>query len=1247
MSDHQNLDQPLQELATAAQLDEALEEQLQQEQLQREQQEQEQARQRQAEEQAHQQQIQQDASQQSAHVLTQEASGASNTDLPPTVDETQQTSSVEHAYDEHVDIASSVAASLGDVSAAVAAAAGAHQGELHDAVQIQDEKQHQPQVTSMEIDAQPDSHIVDASNGSAVPLTDTNDQTELDASAAAASATAAAVAALARSQQAQAQDHDGSTQQPEHHDTDPDASMMSESASPVKQDDGDMSMSTAMRPHKPKKERAKPKPRSKSATKITRFRKITSCLQCREKKQKCDRVKPVCGNCRENPTEDTCHYIDDRKRPGSDDEFAGDSSMGSPIVRKRKETDDGFTATSGDHIFKRADFPRVSERRQALFVQTRREMVDKLAEVGKDRSRDFNTRVNAARAAAIADVLFESALVLPTAEQVSSLLYTYKTQIEPFVNVVVIDINVARIQSFLRWWHSKQPTMPADPPLVPLLLVVLALVLQVRRSSPEFEDQDLRNDAPVPGIECSDERTLLSVAGHCIDALQIACPSAWSSAFQAPIDLTKASLLRGIWHLNELNLQFAGTCFALTTRLAHAAGLHRDPEHWSGMRIEEAQARRNLWWNIVFYEVAHAHRIGQPPCLSHEGFDTRYPDDYDALYAMYERAGMADPDPSRIILPAGTNALVPRTPSHTNFDYHWARFRIYHIFLRQSQQLFRFGISSPPDPNLNDEFAKWKDQLPTTFKEHFERRTQGSVRPSQELLAQIAAQRFDNAVYDPKLTEQLQDFQQGYSLEFMYHQCMITLHRPYIDEQGAWKPPESVQKSLEVCLHSAEALINTVEDVLAVLPTTNMYNLCAYFAFNAGLILAIHCKLDPTSQKHRPHIQKALDLLETLSSMNRLKNIAEQAGRYSSTLKQMLQSIGGDMAALASSSKANTSASADVADSGATAGDAAGASNTGEQTEAAAAAAATEADAGQDATAREAAILGSLDPSLGGDEDNLRQLNNEARANPDGGPDRIPAFLLPFVGLPSDPNTLGPQPGTSFWSESLLDRPMFGVPVAYPVGYGQNPAGVEQNGSAATEVEAGWSAEQGSGVATTHHPTADVSQQQNGGADAGTTEGGGEESAAAPVDYRMYEQLLGGKDTSQDTHTPDRPMSFSQHYNHQAPSRDQASSASYRAFVHNSLARTYDQQQQAAAAAAAGVPKPVADTHFGENGIDESALNAVAAAAAAAAQAEAAAAANGADADTKDELDPQMQSNVLASSWIAWENFSQMLNNRQ
>ncbi len=144
------------------------------------------------------------------------------------------------------------------------------------------------------------------------------------------------------------------------------------------------------------------------------------------------------------------------------------------------------------------------------------------------------------------------------------------------------------------------------------------------------------------------------------------------------------------------------------------------------------------------------------------------------------------------------------------------------------------------------------------------------------------------------------------------------------------------------------------------------------------LILAIHCKLDPSSQVHRPHIQKALDLLDTLSSMARLNNVAEQAGRYSSTLKQMLNGIGGDLATLASSksgataSSASANATASERQNGDSNGDGSGEART---------------DA---ADSRPGALLGALDPSLGGGGAAREGSDPNSRTDVDGGPDRIP-----------------------------------------------------------------------------------------------------------------------------------------------------------------------------------------------------------------------------------------------------------------
>ncbi len=242
--------------------------------------------------------------------------------------------------------------------------------------------------------------------------------------------------------------------------------------------------------------------------------------------------------------------------------------------------------------------------------------------------------------------------------------------------------------------------------------------------------------------------------------------------------------------------------------------------------------------------------------------------------------------------------------------------------------------------------------------------------------------------------------------------------------------------------------------------------------------------------------------------MLRLTNVAEQAGRYSSTLKQMLHGIEGYC------EPGNEQADGSAA--------AAGTGANGESI----------VDAKSADGARASGIMGAIDPSLG--ESEAKDGNDDsARTDVDGGPDRIPAFLLPFVGLPTDPHNLGPQTGNSYWNEALLDRPLVGVPVAYPVGFGQailNHSD-QHNGSA-------WASEQQQGEA------------DNGGA-SGLPTGAEAHSQAqerqTPVLERRVSRVRGrrvvgsvqpvraacGRELG--TEMPDRPMSFSQHYNHQNP----------------------------------------------------------------------------------------------------------------
>ena len=174
----------------------------------------------------------------------------------------------------------------------------------------------------------------------------------------------------------------------------------------------------------------------------------------------------------------------------------------------------------------------------------------------------------------------------------------------------MVELNGPRFERCLRWWHihnaessTNSETAAAsvaafDPTSFTLMIVILALSLQVAEASGRA--------AHLPCF-CSSQNKLIRVAGDCIDALQAACPPSWATVFMAPIDLVKATVLRGRWFLNRLQLQMSRSCLASALHLACVAGLHLDGAHRS-MRKEEAESRRQLWWCVMAESLA-AHRL--------------------------------------------------------------------------------------------------------------------------------------------------------------------------------------------------------------------------------------------------------------------------------------------------------------------------------------------------------------------------------------------------------------------------------------------------------------------------------------------------------------------------------------------------------------------------------------------------------------------------------------------------------------
>lgn len=564
--------------------------------------------------------------------------------------------------------------------------------------------------------------------------------------------------------------------------------------------------------------------------------------------------------------------------------------------------------------------------------QRRASLIAATAKAGRDSTLDFDTRVRYARAAAIGTILFgqpppadgsvplysplaaAKSLQLPTSAEVGPLLDTYKAEVEWLCSVVIIDLNRARIESFLDWWHSSPQTLPADPPLVPLVLCVVALAIQARRlskyctftktqhtlssSSQAKEKTQLarhiqddigsdtmhskekleRESSPQVGFldNVSSEKELLETAGRCIDVLQIVCPSNWASAFSAPLDLVRANLLRGIWHMSEVHLQFAGSCFAATMRLAYAAALNHDTSHWPTMGTEEAQARRNIFWNVAQFERMHSSRVVQPSVTLPLSFDTKFPDDYAALQNLYRLGGLIEPF---VIKGRRSNVrLHPMTKD--SFDFFTESYRLTNVLVQG-----HFGSRAQDKQKLAEGYGSWFRSLSPVLKAAVEGR-----KPVKDA---------GTAETDPLRlrTRYLQDaFLQMISLS-----AQIQIHRPQVDETGRWRPPEGqAQRSLQLCIESAQRQVWHIHSIITQEPGPpfSILNHCIFFCFQAAIVIAIQSAISARSKsgeqhvssfaaKAQPSLDRAVLTLETIAGESGLRWVAEQAGHYAATLRDI------------------------------------------------------------------------------------------------------------------------------------------------------------------------------------------------------------------------------------------------------------------------------------------------------------------------------------------------------------------------
>lgn len=294
------------------------------------------------------------------------------------------------------------------------------------------------------------------------------------------------------------------------------------------------------------------------------------------------------------------------------------------------------------------------------------------------------------------------------------------------------------------------------------------------------------------------------------------------------------------------------------------------------MGKEEAQARRNIFWNVAMFESSFALRVTQPTImLPVSTSDTHFPEDYDALMNLYRYGGLIEP----YITEGRRSHFRVRPVTKASFDFHLARFQLTSL-LMSCQEMLRSGKQEV----LADRLQSWRENLSDAVRHYLnddDDFTYPDVRARDDIDAET-------------------HYLQRNMLRMMHLSTTIQIHRPQADENGRWRAFEGqAQQSLEVCINSAQTLIRLIHSILSRNPGPPfvLFHQCIFQCFQAAIVIAIQSALSAGSNssysspsfatKAQPSLLMALEILDSVAEKDVLRNIAEQAGRYAATLRDI------------------------------------------------------------------------------------------------------------------------------------------------------------------------------------------------------------------------------------------------------------------------------------------------------------------------------------------------------------------------
>ncbi|GJE86336.1 hypothetical protein PsYK624_024160 [Phanerochaete sordida] len=201
------------------------------------------------------------------------------------------------------------------------------------------------------------------------------------------------------------------------------------------------------------------------------------------------------------------------------------------------------------------------------------------------------------------------------------------------------------------------------------------------------------------------------------------------------VDSIIAMLLHALYLLHDGSLRIEHTVFPLVGKLINIArlmGLHVDPDEFPGSySLFEAETRRRIWWDIVYYDMVVSDFMGHPSLLTETAFSTKIPRDVEeSLFG-----------PSSTTIPA-----PPEDRQYSSIQYFILRCKLAQLCKNVRRQITRDVMpEDSPEASidhaamLEKEVMGYLQELPPTYRLDMELDCSQPLEGDSVLIAQRAA----------------------------------------------------------------------------------------------------------------------------------------------------------------------------------------------------------------------------------------------------------------------------------------------------------------------------------------------------------------------------------------------------------------------------------------------------------------------------------------------------------------------------